>query len=359
MLKLFRDPTITPTRYYLADAEEPMFVPQEVQQAVGFLFMHKRHPIPMGTAFFISCRYEDDTPIAHYIVTAKHVIDKIKAACDDGKVHLRLNHKNGGTRFVDSPVARWRSHPTNPLIDIAVIAWDPPLGEFDIKVIPETMLGRCEPLVEQYEFGTGDEVFITGLFSVDEHVELGRNVPIVRIGNIAAMPNEPIQIQIGCQKGLVPTYLIEARSTGGLSGSPVFFNFGSIRIVKGNVMYAHDDAGNAVPAKFSLIGLVHGHYDEVLPRQKSSKLTDKIINMGIAKVVPVDQLIEVLNQPALVNERQKEKENFMRKKAQRIVTQDATAIARSVVEAAIGEPLMPAKGKTKKRAKKASRRAPK
>jgi hypothetical protein len=64
--------------------------------------------------------------------------------------------------------------------------------------------------------GIGDAVFITGLFS--HHPGKARNLRVIRVGNIAAMPDEPVKTQ----RGEMEAYLIEARSLGGLSGSPVF-----------------------------------------------------------------------------------------------------------------------------------------
>jgi hypothetical protein len=49
-----------------------------------------------------------------------------------------------------------------------------------------------------------------GLFS--EHQGAERNIPIVRVGNIAAMPEEPV---LTTSWGAIDAYLIEARSIGG------------------------------------------------------------------------------------------------------------------------------------------------
>jgi hypothetical protein len=55
-----------------------------------------------------------------------------------------------------------------------------------------------------------------------------QNVPIVRVGNFASYPAE--QIQTGF--GRMDAFLIEARSIGGLSGSPVFVHIGNVRVVE-------------------------------------------------------------------------------------------------------------------------------
>ena len=45
-------------------------------------------------------------------------------------------------------------------------------------------------------------------------------MPILRMGNLAAYPQERVQVE-GVE---MDAYLIEARSIGGLSGSPVFYH---------------------------------------------------------------------------------------------------------------------------------------
>ena len=128
---------------------------------------------------------------------------------------------------------------------------------------------------------------MTGLFA-----HLGgstRNLPIVRLGNIAMMPDEPVPTKTG----MMEAYLIEARSIGGLSGSPAFVR----KIVQGR-------------GKLYLLGLMHGHWD--IPPENKNDFADMdsfgSVNMGIAIVVPAKKILEVLNQPELVELRRKENE---------------------------------------------------
>ena len=81
----------------------------------------------------------------------------------------------------------------------------------------------------------GSPVGLTGLFV--HHHGSSRNIPIVRSGNIAAMTDEPVSTR----RGLMTAFLVEVRSIGGLSGSPVF--------------------AEGV-AETGVIGLVHGHFDQ-------------------------------------------------------------------------------------------------
>jgi hypothetical protein len=106
---------------------------------------------------------------------------------------------------------------------------------------------------------------------------------------------------------------------------------------------------------FHLLGLVHGHWDEK-ETGKTFPLSDKRINMGIAVVTPVQNIIEVLSQASLEDRRREDKEQAMKNNRP---TRDTSLVARSVVEAAIGEPLVSPKEKPKKRSRKAQKRVAK
>jgi hypothetical protein len=92
--------------------------------------------------------------------------------------------------------------------------------------------------------------------------------------------------------GKMDAYLIEARSIGGLSESPAFV-YRTVPFCTGN---------------FYLLGLIHGHRD-IAPELKNDldmphDLFEKV-NMGIAIVVPAKKILEVLNQPKILEEIEK------------------------------------------------------
>ena len=345
MLRLFHDWRLNPERLYVAEMEEPMQVPEIVHDCVLFLYGQVNgRKVAFGTAFFVGIAdSECAEPMAwRYVVTAKHVIEKIKEDGANKIVYFRLNRRNGGIDFIETKAKDWKSHPIDSFIDVAVLSWAPDRNLYKVvSVLDSVFITENKIAIES--IGTGEEVFITGLFS--ERIGLKRNIPIVRVGTIAAMPSEPISVEISGAKGEMPAYLIEARSLGGLSGSPVFVNLGTFRLRDGQPQAARGPV-------FYLIGLIHGHYDEPFSR-KIGALTDKVINMGIAVVVPMQQIREVLDQPIFLNQRIEDKEKYMKA---RTPTQDVSQLARVVVEAAIGEPLTKAK-KAKKTAKKAPARA--
>ena len=57
--------------------------------------------------------------------------------------------------------------------------------------------------------GPGEDVFVVGLFR--RHTGRAQNIPIIRVGNLVAMPEEPVQTATGLQEA----YLVELHSIGG------------------------------------------------------------------------------------------------------------------------------------------------
>lgn len=229
-----------------------------------------------GTCFFVTkdSKYK-------FVVTAKHVIEGIKWL-GINEVYIRLNFKDGSTRSISHNINSWIYHVDNS-VDIAVSPCYFP-EEADHLYYLVSNFSSAQTL-KDYDIGCWEEVFITGLFS--HHSGNKNNMPIVRIGNIAMMPDEKIDTQMG----LMTAYLIESRSIWWLSGSPVFLNLGSVRLIDGQIKQASD---TYIPP---LLGLIHGHFDS-----KSNDIDSiaddnseaKKINVGIAIVTPIEKLIEVL-----------------------------------------------------------------
>jgi hypothetical protein len=85
----------------------------------------------------------------------------------------------------------------------------------DIQFISTKHFASKE-FIEALDIGPGDEVFVVGRFI--NHEGRQKNLPSARFGHIAQMANEPIVYRGQKQE----SFIIEARSIGGYSGSPVF-----------------------------------------------------------------------------------------------------------------------------------------
>ncbi|HEX4070907.1 MAG TPA: hypothetical protein VHX68_07040, partial [Planctomycetaceae bacterium] len=258
-----------------------------------------------GTGFFLTV---DDPPgnpiIFNYLVTAKHVADAI-----EGKAAiLRMNSQGGGPAFFNVPAhAKWWRHPETPdSVDVAVLPWMPPhdIADFALMQAHEWLL--TDEIIKKRNIGPGDNVYAVGLFSLA--LGRGRNIPIVRAGHIAIMSKEKIPgIRIGHWSGEAEVYVVEARSIGGLSGSPVFVR-GTVNVP----IKAANDGENLVMHGVGhphLLGLVHGHW--VIPAATINEVRIKPTrerseaNLGLAIVVPAHKILEVLNHPELVEMRRK------------------------------------------------------
>ena len=279
-------------RYVMtSNPREIMQVPDEIRKCTVFVGHRTKsgEKVARGTGFFVAKPLVRGKLHAIYCVTAHHVIDKMKTA-GHYEVSLRMNMASGKSEWIDTPLQDWVFHHDDANVDVAVFRFVCPWDEkaHDHLAWP-IWLTLDQHRIQMEEIGIGDEVFFPGLFS--KHMGEERNIPIVRIGNIAAMPEEKLISKTYC----VDAYLVEARSFGGLSGSPVFVHPGLVRIIEGKPMRYRGTT-------YYLMGLVHGHFetravcDEVA---EDFSLDDDSLNMGIAIVVPVAKIIEVLNHPKL------------------------------------------------------------
>jgi hypothetical protein len=208
----------------------------------------------MGTGFWVSRPRSEEFPNrfrATYLVTAAHVIDDIKKKVGEtGAVQFRVNLKSGGQTWERAPICSWRSH-VDPGADLAVFKiqlnedlWDHFAWPEDSFVSEESAALDGGRRIEH-----GDEVSIAGLFS--SHAGNLRNIPIVRTGHVAALPDEPVCNRDGhLMEGV---YLVECRSIGGLSGSPVFYD-----IYAAKDRYLGESRMLRTPIKWRLMGIMHG-----------------------------------------------------------------------------------------------------
>jgi len=250
-----------------------------------------------GTGFFVSVpstRVPKHNLI--YLVTAKHVVAEI----GNREFCIRANTKDGKSIiFQGDKQIKWWFHPKDEeSADVAVLHMFFPKGlaqTLDFSALPIEALLTDEQ-IKSDGIGDGDDVFITGLFA--HHHGSEKNLPIIRTGNIAMMPEEPIPTS---KFGNMEVYLIEARSIGGLSGSPVF-------VLKPNPLEQ---------VRIYLLGLIHGHWD-VNPEQIIDAISPdaKIkagVNVGIAMVMPAKKILETINRKELLDMRSELESDWLSK----------------------------------------------
>jgi hypothetical protein len=286
-----------------------------------------------GTGFVVSLTADELD--FRYVVTAGHVVwpgRRGKAGplppIPKGKVSLRVNTKNSGARIIDSDRADWLFH-SDKFIDLCALRLsendhnpnnDLAITTLDIATI--SLITKQDNFDEwgiyrifDRELYLGDEVFITGAFI--SHIGSRKNIPIIRIGNIAAMPEEPVHFLSPRKRA----YLIETRSLGGISGSPVFLHLypegpRGDPITMGYAHAAPDGQlqdGTRLIMPYVLIGMVLGaigndHYaedfaEEISEEVAESMLDHRELNSGISVVLPIKEIIEFLHMPVLIGER--------------------------------------------------------
>jgi hypothetical protein len=245
-----------------------------------------------GTAF-LTATYVEELGFQQ-LVTAKHVIDSFAGE----NVYIRVNTVGGSAEILEGKKSGWIPHP-DPTVDVAVCPCSLPITKFDCLSLHLDEHALNEKRIREYGIGAGDDVYLTGVYV--SRIGETRNIPVVRSGTIAAMPEEPIWP--GSMKR--PAYLIEVRSLAGISGSPVYVQ---IPVWKRSGGKVEMHSGHY---EFSL-GMVLGHHVrlgdvDALSTEEMAVLEEERteFNTGLAVVVPMDQVIEAISQPELIERRKK------------------------------------------------------
>jgi len=255
-----------------------------------------------GTAFAVALEENDQTGSFRfpYLVTAKHVAEKI-----EGKAFLvRVNMSDGSVQdleanYLPGEVVNWHKHPTDQTADVAVTPWFLP-SKADLKLIPVSMMLTTE-MIGQEGIGPGDEAYITGLFSY--HQGKSKNTPIVRVGNIAMLPEDKVRVKgANSAETGVEAYLVEARSIGGLSGSPVFVH-PTINIVNSFFKWGTNQTQPAIVTSGTLylLGLMCAHYDVELEDIEGTPIAGVAqgVNVGVGVVIPAQKITDIILGPEL------------------------------------------------------------
>ncbi len=254
-----------------------MRIPDTLLRSVVFLCVEDQGKFTFGGTAFLYGHPSERFPDQHhsYLVTARHNIENAEQT---GDLYLRANLRGGEAEFEALP-GQWY-YPDNEASDVAVVpVW--PGAEFDITSIGNDLV-VTDKVARSYGLGVGDEVFSVGLFSL--HRGKTRNVPLVRSGIVAAMPGEPLVAQTSGIE--FHAYLIEMRSIGGLSGSPVFVYFSLDRLLTG-------EARHYEQTRIFLLGMIRGHWEKPVIESSESDETDSI-NTGIAMATPIQEVVDLI-----------------------------------------------------------------
>lgn len=299
---------------YFVDRERSLNITDKALKGVAFVGIRQAGKfLPRATCFFVRMT-QDQFQFGH-LVTAEHVVSGLLTKGHD--VWLRLNTKDGGAEELKLNPGEFYYHPDSERepTDVAVYPITTSLGSIDPEQLDIAFMSLdgdkgflpSENFRKSY-MGRGGEIAIIGLFRT--HYGKNRNIPIVRAGHIAALPEEPIFTPQGYMKA----YLVEAQSIAGLSGSPVLA-MPDAGVEIGKYMTG---ARNEMVSGVALIGLVHGHFD--VPNLNEDVVTEtdrpkESIHAGIGVVIPVEKIVETVHHPELVAMRREIIEELKRTKA--------------------------------------------
>jgi len=204
-----------------------------------------------------------------------------------------MNTSDGGIATIETLQSDWIFH-DDQTVDVAVTGF--PQKAFDANIeqsaFPITMFSTGD-FFERFDnrksqIQIGSNVFFPGLFV--RHTGEHRNQPILRFGQIAGTPTEPIKPR---GSPVMDAILIEARSIGGLSGSPVF-------VIPGR-------PNQDLDSPYFLLGMIHGHYGvkDFLDSADALFAADEVksVNMGISIVIPAKHILSTLAHPTLAAHR--------------------------------------------------------
>jgi hypothetical protein len=260
-------------------------LPDYIKSTVCFLCVESQgKTVYGGTGFFVTLESIKHPELAFsYLVTAKHCV--LKAYERFGHLKARSNRKDGlRPALVELDKNQW-AYPEDPGVDIAVMPVNiNPI--IDALCLPSENFAT-DKSIEKFGIGIGDDTMTVGLFTQRYGKKL--NIPIVRSGIIAAMPEEILyDNRTGAE---FHAYLIETRSIGGLSGSPVFASVPPHRSLGFNKERPFD--GYSVP-----IGVIRSHWEIEMSLDDSLDgfVNEGKLNMGIAAVTPIQELTKLIEE---------------------------------------------------------------
>lgn len=227
-----------------------------------------------------------------YAVTNSHVIAEAKSPV------IRLNALDTTAVTLPLQTRNWLHHPDGDDVAVALLpAFSPSEVQFAIVPVEQFL---TKETVARWDIGPGDETFMVGRFVA--HDGRQRNTPSARFGNISMMPWDPVPHPRGIKQ---ESFLVETRSLGGYSGSPVFVHIPPA---------THRPNLNPTIGPMQgpwLLGIDWGHlptFETVRESDEKTVVPQKWkvpSNSGQMAVVPAWRLRDLLYSQRLVDERAK------------------------------------------------------
>jgi hypothetical protein len=248
-----------------------------------------------GSGFLVSVK-RTETSGWLYAVTNDHVIS-------GGASVIRINTAYGDAGIFEIPPSNWIRHPKKDDLAVCQLSgFDP--GNYKFITIPTALFMR-QDLLQQTGIGPGDDTYLIGRFI--NHEGKQKNLPTVRQGIISMMPEEKFQTP---SHGMRERFLVEVKSIGGYSGSPVVV---SIPAIRQSTPFMTPLGGPAPTAEY-LLGVDCGHILNKEPVFLIDKKSGKPMktdyeaqsNTGMALVIPAWEILEILQCEQLTKQREQD-----------------------------------------------------
>ncbi len=288
--------------------EAYMRISEDLRKIVVFLgFEDTKENIKcIGTGFLVF--YKE----TGYLVTARHVA----MALDDVPFMIRVNCKNGSSTNIFEDHIKWFCHPDDD-VDIAIIPYDKLYNKSLYDVLYMPLPEWSKPISGEF-IDIGDICYTIGLFRLLKGEK--RNLPVVHSGNISLLPRDekiPVSDWHEQQKTkYIEAYLVESQSLDGLSGAPVFarptINYMlSPETDNDSLQKRRPSLGRPVYTSVGsenlyFLGIWHGSWNA--PPDEITQVTMGIsgavrVSLGMGIVVPAKKLIELLEVPEVLKNR--------------------------------------------------------
>jgi len=222
-----------------------------------------------------------------YLVTCRHVAKALERV---GGYFVRANTRGGASENLPVQSIDWRYH-TDATVDLALANI-----HFDLKKFDHFYFDIEGNFLPVSEACCGDMISLIGLFRL--HPGSSRNLAIVHSGNIAMLPdpNERIPLRDSLTGEIVQTesYLVEAQTLDGLSGSPAFVHE---TVALESFTRLSDGRYPGAFGAVKLLGLYSGSWDgepgAILAADRNLRGGMRV-PIGIGIVVPAERIIELI-----------------------------------------------------------------
>jgi hypothetical protein len=294
-------------QWLIAEREADMQIDERMLRCTAFLGVPTERGFSAeGTGFFLQVPLEGLAFL--YMVSCRHVVRPTRSLRDktpnDDPIWIRANRTGRLPKPIETKRSDWLYDLDNT-IDVCVYPvpfykWETYYPDLEISPLNTDNILLPDVLEKRLTVGLGDEIYIVGSFV--GQIGEKKNIPVVRTANIAAMPDEPLWG--GSHRK--PVFLIETRSLGGISGSPIYFPLSRLRPGMRPAVIEMESTQTIVP--YYLMGMMQGvhsgqYADDFSPAEDRVVPKDADFNAGIGVAIPISQIMELINRTDLVEAR--------------------------------------------------------